>query len=229
MFRSPIFCAMLFCGVGLASSSLSAQAPSKKTEEAKEKMEESKGFQPPKVLTRAPVGYPEIAHLNRIEGVVRVKFFIDERGSVTNVLVVGTSGSVMLDDMARNPALRDWTFEPATLNGKPVPSTREQEFEFRLDPAEEKALALKRLALPLGTPDPPYPQAARSRKLEGKTTISVRWTQGGLVDQIHLVKSSGAPLLDNTALRFAYENWRIDPRAVTKEPFIKTIEFDLPK
>lgn len=186
------------------------------------------GFKPARVLTRAPVPYPEVAHLNRIEGVVGVKFSIDDAGRVSDAVVSSTSHSMMLDDVVRERGIREWVFQPATLDGKPVPSTFEQEFEFRLDPAEERAIALKRLAAPVGLPDPPYPPEALPRKLAGEVTIGVRWTNGGLVDNIFLVKSSGSGLLDLTALRFAYENWRIDPARVTKGAFTKTVEFKLP-
>lgn len=189
-------------------------------------------FQPAKILTRAPVSYPLVAHLNRIEGVVRIKFSIDETGHVTDAVISGTGSSVMLNDVVRQHSLRDWVFQPATFRGKAVPSTFEEEFEFKLDPAEERAIAQKRLALPIGLPDPPYPREALARKLAGAVTIGVHWTQGdhaGLVDSIYLAKSSGSGLLDSVALKFAYENWRIDPAKAAKQVFQKTVLFSPPQ
>lgn len=188
-------------------------------------------FQPAKVLKRAPVSYPLVARLNRMEGVVKIKFSINDAGQVTDVAITNPV-NVMLADVVRERALRDWMFQPAMLEGKPIPSTFEQEFEFKLDPAEERALALKRLALPVGLPDPPYPPAAAARKLAGTTTIGLHWTQGehpGLVDNIYLAKSSGSGLLDFMALQFAYENWRIDPAKAGKEAFEKTVTFKPPQ
>ena len=216
MFRLPLICCATFL---LSIGAMRAEG-------------EKSGFQGPKILTRAPVPYPEVAHLNRIEGVVRIKFIIDDTGHVTDAAVVGTSRSVMLDDVVRERGIRQWVFQPATLNGKPVPSTFEQEFEFRLDPAEERAIALKRLARPIGVPEVPYPPEALEKRLEGKAVIGVHWTEGehaGLVSNIYLVKSSGSGLLDRFALRFAYENWRIDPTMVTKQAFTKTVEFKAPQ
>ncbi len=187
-------------------------------------------YQPAKVKFRAPVSFPTLADLNREEGIVTVRFYIDETGRVTKTEVAKNTGSRLLDQLEGDPHLLLWTFEPATLNGKPVPSTHEQEFEFRLDAEQQKQLALRRLALPIGTPDPPYPPAAAANHLEGSATISVQWTKQGLVDKIGLVKSSGVPLLDVTALRFAYENWHIDPAASSPEkPFVKTIKFTPPQ
>ena len=120
-------------------------------------------------------------------------------------------------------------FQPATLDGKPVPGTLDKEFEFHLDPAEQRALAAKRLAARIGTPDAPYPKEALALKAQGSCTISVTWTKDGLVDRIVLAKASGSNILDRAALRFAYENWRIDPKDVVEgKEFSKTMTFTLP-
>ena len=191
------------------------------------------GFVPPKARLKLPVAYPELAHLNRTEGVVTVQFSVDENGDVTKAIVTHTSKSIMLDAVVKDYNLLHWKFDPATLNGKPVPSTKEQEFEFRLDPAEEKAIAIKRLALPIGTPDAPYPKEAIPLKLRGSVTIGVRWTKRGLVDLIYLKKGSGYVFLDHAALRWAYENWHIDPATLNEknkdDEFAKTISFEPPR
>ena len=189
-------------------------------------------FVPPKLRERLPVAYPLLAHLNRTEGVVHALLSIDENGSVTKAIVVKSSGSVMLDAVVHNTNLLHWKFDPATLDGKPVPSTKEQEFEFRLDPAEEKAIALKRLALPVGIPDAPYPKEAIPLKLRGSVTIGVRWSNRGLVDLIYFKQTCGIPILDHAALRWAYENWHIDPATLNDknkdDEFSKTLNFEPP-
>ncbi len=188
-------------------------------------------FESPKVLKHPTPGYPELAHLNRVEGVVRIHFVIDEAGHVSDLTVAKTSGSVMLDSLMRDHILREWTFQPAMLNGQPVAGGLDKEFEFKLDPAEQRALAEKRLALTVGTPDPPYPPEALALHPppKGKCTVGVRWTKAGLVDLIYLPAASGSNILDRAALRFAYQNWRTDPAtAVKDEAFTKTINFTPP-
>ena len=189
---------------------------------------EDKRFEPPKVLATRPVSYPEQALLNRVEGVVRAKFFVDDAGQVTNVIVTKSSGSTMLDAMVLEYDLRKWTFQPATLDGKPVPGTLEKEFEFHLDPNEQRALAEERLKAPVGTPDAPYPKEALALKPQGACTITVTWTPAGLVDTINLAKSSGSNTLDRTALRYAFTHWRIDPKDGTSKEFSKTMTFTAP-
>ena len=178
-------------------------------------------YQAAKVHFRAPIAYPILADLNREEGVVTIRFYIDETGHVTKTAIAKNGTSPLLNQLNGDPHLLLWTFDPATLDGKPVPSTHDQEFEFRLDPEQQKKLALRRLALPIGTPDPPYPPAGAANRLEGSSTIMIQWTKQGLVDKIGLVKSSGSPLLDSTAVRFAYENWRIDPAASSPEQTVR--------
>ena len=189
---------------------------------------EEKRFQPPKVLATRPVRYPEQALLNRVEGVVRVKFSVDDDGHVTSAIVSKTSGSTMLDAMALDYDLSRWTFQPATLDDKPVPGTLEKEFEFRLDPNEQRALAEERLKAPIGTPDAPYPKEALALRPQGACTIAVTWTAAGLVDTINLAKSSGSNTLDRAALRFAFTHWRIDPKDGTGNEFSKTMAFTPP-
>ena len=185
-------------------------------------------FQPPKVLTSRPVRYPEQALLNRIEGVVRVKFSVDDAGQVNSVVVDRSSGSVMLDAMVLEYDLKKWTFQPATLDGKPVSGTVNKEFEFHLDPKEQRDLAQERLAAPVGISDAPYPKAALALKAQGTCTIGVNWTPEGRVDTINLARSSGSNILDNTALRYAFVHWRIDPKDGTDKPFSKMMTFTPP-
>jgi TonB family protein len=186
-------------------------------------------YVPAKVRTRAPVGYPTLASLNRIQGTVTIRFHIDESGHVIETTVASPNSNALLNQLNTERSLLQWTFVPATLNGQPVPSIHDQEFEFKLDPEEQKKLAIERLALSIGTPDPPYPPGAAASHLEGKATIGVFWTKQGLVDKIDLVKSSGAPLLDIAALRFAYEHWRLDPAAGSPDkPYVKTVTFTAP-
>lgn len=185
-------------------------------------------YQPPRPLKRPPLSYPELAKLNRIQGLIRVLFTVDETGKVTDLEPMSTSGSLLLDQVLREPGLREYVFQPATLNGKPVTGTYEQELEFKLDPEEQRTLGLRRSALAptAGTPDPPYPETARLKGLRGRVVIAVQWGDNGLVDHISLQASSGNALLDVTALRWAYEHWRVD-RAQIKEPqFVKTVVFE---
>jgi TonB family protein len=75
--------------------------------------------QPPKALTTTPPVYPESAKRAKIEGVSVVETVIDETGRVTQPKIKATSGDKDLDKAAID-AVSTWTFQPATLDGKPV-------------------------------------------------------------------------------------------------------------
>lgn len=73
---------------------------------------------PQKIYTPQPV-YTEEARLARIQGVVILEAIIDEKGNVQQVKVLKGLPQG-LSDSAVDTA-REWTFKPATLDGKPVP------------------------------------------------------------------------------------------------------------
>ena len=72
---------------------------------------------PVKVHTPKP-RYTEIARKVQVEGLVIVQAVIDKQGRVVDVEVL--KGLPMGLDQAAVDAVRQWRFEPATLNGKPV-------------------------------------------------------------------------------------------------------------
>ena len=212
----------------------SAATPSPSpTPVAEEATPEPSKFQRARVAKRGPIIYPQLANLNRIEGIVSVRFNVGADGKPTSVGVARSSGSLMLDSVVRSPGMMEWTFHPATVEGKAIPSTLDQTMEFRLDPGEQRKLAEKRLAAPVGLPDAPYPEVALTMKPRpsGDVTVGVFWTPNGLVDIINLVKDSGSPALNYAAIQWAYENWHLDPKEVPndqKEQFTKVVRFRPP-
>ena len=62
--------------------------------------------------------YTEIARKARIQGVVILQTIIDKNGNITDVKVLKNLPMGLGD--AAVSAVRQWRYEPATLNGKPV-------------------------------------------------------------------------------------------------------------
>ena len=62
--------------------------------------------------------YPSMARIARVQGVVILEAVIDVSGRVESARVVR---SISLLDDAALEAVRQWRFEPARLNGQPVP------------------------------------------------------------------------------------------------------------
>lgn len=84
---------------------------------------------PPIARSKTMPAYPEDARKQGIEALVIVKFIVTEDGHVENVRVI--KGHPLFDD-AVLASVREWTFEPATLDGRPVRMTRMVKIPFRL-------------------------------------------------------------------------------------------------
>jgi len=76
-----------------------------------------------------PPSYPVLAKSQHISGDVRVDALIDANGRVTTMKVV--SGPTLLHQAAMD-ALRQWKYQPATLNGNTVPMHLTVTIQFRL-------------------------------------------------------------------------------------------------
>ena len=62
--------------------------------------------------------YTEMARKTRIQGAVIVQMTVDERGAVADVKVLKGLPMGLTEEVVK--VVRQWRFEPATLNGKPV-------------------------------------------------------------------------------------------------------------
>jgi periplasmic protein TonB len=70
-----------------------------------------------RLISSTPPTYPAIARQNRIQGDVTIELSIDPAGKVTQAKVI--SGPPFLQQAARD-SVRNWKFEPASLNDKPI-------------------------------------------------------------------------------------------------------------
>lgn len=83
-----------------------------------------------KLLSSPELAYPEKAKDQRVSGVVRLEVLVDEDGTVKQPRIL--SGHPLLR-AGLVDAVRHWMYQPALLNGKPVPMTAEIEIKFNLD------------------------------------------------------------------------------------------------
>jgi protein TonB len=84
---------------------------------------------PARLLSSTSPSYPSLAKSQRIEGAVRVDALVDANGRISSMKVV--SGPVLLHQAAMD-ALHQWKYQPATLDGKPVPMHLTVTIQFRL-------------------------------------------------------------------------------------------------
>lgn len=83
-----------------------------------------------RLIRSFPPAYPELARSTRVSGDVIVDALIDATGKVTSVKVV--SGPVLLQQAAIE-TVRQWKYEPARLDGKPVATHLSVTVRFRLN------------------------------------------------------------------------------------------------
>jgi TonB family protein len=82
-----------------------------------------------KLLKSVPPVYPAFAKTQHVSGDVRVDALVDAEGRVTTMKIV--SGPAMLH-LAAMDALRQWKYQPATLDGKAVSMHLTVTIQFRL-------------------------------------------------------------------------------------------------
>jgi TonB family protein len=82
-----------------------------------------------KLLKSVPPAYPAFAKTQHVSGDVKVDALVDAEGRVTTMKIV--SGPAMLH-MAAMDALRQWKYQPATLDGRAVPMHLTVTIQFRL-------------------------------------------------------------------------------------------------
>jgi protein TonB len=84
---------------------------------------------PAHMISTVPPSYPTMARNQHISGDVRVDALIDANGRVSTMKVV--SGPTLLHQAAKD-ALRQWRYQPAMLDGKPVAMHLTVTVQFRL-------------------------------------------------------------------------------------------------
>lgn len=91
---------------------------------------------PPRVIAGEPPPYPKMARLARQQGRVSVTHVVETDGTVTSACISGPyQWNVGFEELALK-AVRNWRFEPATRDGKPIRRVTTSEVNFRLEPAK---------------------------------------------------------------------------------------------
>jgi TonB family protein len=81
------------------------------------------------LISKVAPAYPSLAKTQHVSGNVLIDALIDANGKVTTMKVI--SGPTLLHQAAMD-ALRQWKYQPATLDGRPVPMHLTVTLQFRL-------------------------------------------------------------------------------------------------
>lgn len=83
----------------------------------------------------APPQYPKSAYDQRISGKVVLRVNVDARGRPDDIKVISSTPAGVFDDVSV-AAARQWTFEPARKDGKPVATALQIPMTFELEASE---------------------------------------------------------------------------------------------
>ncbi|HEX7707466.1 MAG TPA: TonB family protein [Thermoanaerobaculia bacterium] len=178
----------------------------------------------PKVVTRVEPVYPEEARAAGVSGMVVLEAVIDEYGNVESARVLKPLPFGL--DQSALEALREWKFEPGTLNGSPVKVVFNLTLNFRIaEPPSE----LQQLSVPpsrLAGPDPIYPEEAKAARLEGIVRLRVTVSASGSVEDVRII-GTAAPALDDAAVE-AVRQWVFSPGQRAGEAVSSTVDLAIP-
>jgi TonB family protein len=86
---------------------------------------------PPTIVKRIEPKWPSKTVNNHVEGTIVIEFVIDADGKPSNPRIVDDIGAPMLA-YATAEAVHQWTFRPATVNGKPVATNMQLGVKYRV-------------------------------------------------------------------------------------------------
>lgn len=91
----------------------------------------AQGIQPPKTIKRVEPLYPASARMFRVSGIAILECVIDKSGAVRDIYLRRGLPAPTMTYCAME-ALRQWKFEPATLDGKPIDVLFNLTFNYKL-------------------------------------------------------------------------------------------------
>ena len=84
---------------------------------------------PARLLSSVAPAYPQMARNQHVSGDVKIDALIDANGHVSGMKII--SGPALLHQAAQD-AVRQWKYQPATLNGQPMPMHLIVTVQFKL-------------------------------------------------------------------------------------------------
>jgi serine/threonine-protein kinase len=175
---------------------------------------------PPRQVKRINPEYPMAALSSRVQGVILLEATIAADGRVSDVRA---TRSIPPLDTAAIEAVRQWVYEPPTVNGKPHPVIISVAIEFKLT-APQPIRVGGAIKPPTQTKRvvPAYPPEAQAAGVQGIVIMEATVGVDGKVTDVRVLRS--IPLLDQAAMdavrQFEYAPTVIDGVTV---PVIMTV------
>lgn len=173
--------------------------------------------QPVQVAAATPPKYPQVALEQGISGTVMLIVDVAADGSVGKI-VIERSEPEGTFDAAAIEAARNWRFNPAMEQGKPVASRIRVpiEFDAKSGSTDGKAGAesdyyVNPAPAKLTMAPPAYPKDEADKKIEGSVVLIVDVAADGTVTKVELERGSNNSNLDREAATAAAK-WKFTPK-----------------
>ncbi len=194
-------------------------------------------IKPPRLVKLIEPVYPEKARQAQVEGVVILEARTDEKGNVEDARILR---SIPVLDQAAIDAVKQWKYEPMTINGKPQKIVFTVTVRFMMKPGD-KEKALDKFAQGAvkaeGEVKPPklvklvepvYPEEARKAGVEGVVILAAKTDASGKIQDVMILRS--IPMLNQAAID-AVRQWVYEPLVINNVPtpvvFTVTVRFQL--
>jgi bla regulator protein blaR1 len=170
-----------------------------------------------KLLTSVEPVYPPEAKAKGIQGTVWLKGMIGTDGRAHDLKLVSGPRALV---GAAEAAVRQWTFQPATFDGKPRAVPWDFHLNFRMDETREapRNIALSRESMThrvVRKVAPVYPAEAQRKGIYGDVVLNALVGKDGRVRSVE--KISGNPILAKAAIA-AVRQWVYEPTLIHGEP-----------
>jgi len=142
--------------------------------------------------------YPLLSMILGEQGSTVLNVLIKDDGTVTGASVATSSGSMRLDDTAKEVVTERWLYKPATADGKPVACPWKVQVGWKLSQHDGMVLSHSD-ALTIAMSSEDYPPDARGRGEEGTTVLIAAIGDDGVLPGAAVLHSSGFADLDEAS------------------------------
>lgn len=161
-------------------------------------------YKPATNISCEVIKYPAFARAFNKEGKTTVSFIVAVDGTTRNPEIKVSSGSDLLDSASKEN-IEKCKYSPATLNGVPIESVMQQNFNWRLI-TNKSTKTIEPPFLNLHSQikvckNIEYPSASWRLEEEGTTKVKVFISKDGSVEKSEISKSSGFRRLDEATRR----------------------------
>jgi len=159
----------------------------------------------PVMATHTLPPYPELSVMTNEQGTSLLAVAIGADGVPTDVQIANSSGSLRLDEAARDFVKATWRWNPPTVACKPVAVLTRVSIKWDLKDAPDD-LGQHMPSITMTKVD--FPPGAMERHEQGKTIVAMVVAVNGDITRAEVTRGSGFVDLDSKALEIAKTRYR---------------------